>query len=428
MRRILFTTFGSYGDLNPYIAMARVLKANGDQVTIATHTHYREQVERVGIRFVPMKPGEEEVGPPEAWTAKANNPFTGSQYVVQSLVLPFLDDSYQTIKEVAPDHDVIVSHVLTFAAPIVAEELGIPWISTVLQPSVFFSAYDPPMLGFFTFLPRLKFLGPRFMTWLLRSLVKQTNPWFEPVAKLRAKCGLPPCSKNPLVDGHSPYGSLALFAKEFAPSQPDWPSNTRQIGFPLYDEETTSELSENLQSFLNAGPPPVVFTLGSTIVTLDTAYYEIAYEAVKALGLRAVFLVGKTPHRIPPASLTDSQILISPYEPFSHLFPRAAAIVHQCGVGTTAQALTSGRPQVMVPFAHDQPDNAQRVATLGCGVTVSSRRLTTARLTAALTRVTHDSSFAERARHVGDALQKVHFGQNLCQAVDEFLTAPRPRA
>ncbi|WP_010587862.1 glycosyltransferase [Schlesneria paludicola] len=422
MRRILFTTFGSYGDLNPYIAMARVFKANGDQVTIATHTHYREQVERVGIRFVPVKPGEEELGPPEVWTARANHPLTGSQFVVRSLVLPFLQDSYRTIKEIAPEHDLIVSHVLTFAGPIVAEELGIPWISTVLQPSVYFSAYDPPKLGFFNFLPRLKFLGPRFMGWLLGTLVKQTNPWFEPVARLRSQIGLPPSSKNPLIHGHSPYGCLALFSKEFAPAQPDWPPNLRQVGFPLYDEETSSELSADLQAFLDGGPAPVVFTLGSTIVTMETPYYEIAYKAVKALGLRAVFLVGKTPHRIPPAAVSDPQILISPYEPFSHLFPKAAAIVHQCGVGTTAQALTSGRPQVMVPFAHDQPDNAQRVATLGCGVTISSRRLTTPRLIAALKEVLQEPSFAERARHVGTRLQAEDFGHNLRGAIEEFLS------
>lgn len=424
MRRILLTTFGSYGDLNPYIAIARVLKANGDQVTIATHTHYREQVERVGIRFVPVKPGEEELGPPEVWTARANHPLTGSQFVIRSLVLPFLEDSYRIIKEIAPEHDLIISHVLTFASPIVAEELGIPWISTVLQPSVFFSAYDPPKLGFFTFLPRLMFLGPRFMKWLLGSLVKQTNPWFAPVAQLRSKVGLPPSSKNPLVDGHSPYGCLALFAKEFAPAQPDWPSNTRQVGFPLYDEETSSELSVPLQTFLANGAAPIVFTLGSTIVTMETPYYEIAYKAVKSLGLRAVFLVGKTPHRVPTEAATDPQILISSYEPFSHLFPRAAVIVHQCGVGTTAQALTSGRPQIMVPFAHDQPDNAQRVENLGCGVTISSGRLSVRRLTTALKEVLEQPTFAERASQVGTPLQADDFGRNLRGAIEEFLSGP----
>ena len=422
MSKILMTTVGSYGDLHPYIAMARVLKRHGDEVTIGTHEQYREQVERVGIRFIPIKPGLDELGPQESWAAKANSSIRGTEFIVRTLLMPYLEVGYHTTKAAAAGHDLMISHVLSFATPLVAEELNIPWVSSALQPAPFFSAYDPPALGFATFLPRMKFLGPKFMRWFMRLLAKPTELWTAPIEDFRKNIGLKPFSKNVLIDGYSPLGTLALFPTAFAAAQPDWPANVKQIGFPLFDQETTSGISPELQSFLAAGAPPIVFTLGTAIVRMETSYYEVAYQAVKALGLRAVFLVGGNPRRIPPAATTDPHIHISNYEPFSGLFPFAAAIVHQCGIGTTAQALASGRPQVLVPFAHDQPDNARRVVALGMGCEIPARRLNVTRLISALKAVTERETFAARARDFVAELHVDRFDRLLHEAVSSFLS------
>ena len=424
MRRILLTTFGSYGDLHPYLAMARVLKSHGDQVTIATHEEYREFVERIGVRFVPMKPGLDEVGPQESWSSKANHSIFGTKFIIQTLIMPYLEASYHSLKIAAVGQDLIISHVLTFAAPLVAEELQIPWVSCALQPSPFFSAYDPPALGFMTFLPKLKFLGPRFMRWFLKLLSKPTDSWLTPIAKLRARIGLAHSSKNVLIDGFSPCGTLALFPSVFAPAQPDWPTGVRQIGFPLFDEETTGEISAPLQQFLDSGSAPVVFTLGTAVVMMETNYFEIAYEAIERLGLRAVFLVGKSPRRIPMTATTDANIHISKYEPFSRLFPRSAVIVHQCGIGTTAQALTSGRPQVLVPFAHDQPDNARRVVELGAGRSIPAHRLNANRLVTAIQDLMNTERFSNQAREIVPQLNVSEFPQNLIAAITQCLATP----
>ena len=420
MRKVLLTTFGSYGDLHPYIAIALALKENGDDVTIATHSLYQEQVERLGIRFVTVKPGLDELGPQESWSAKANHTFFGTQFIIRSLIMPYLNDSYETFKAAAAGHDLIISHVLCFAAPVVAEELGIPWVSTVLQPSAFFSAYDPPALGFATFLPKMKFLGPRFMRWFMHTLARPTRTWLAPLDRLRHERGFPPSQQNALIEGFSPHGTLALFSPAFAPPQPDWPKNTIQVGAPFFDEETTSELSPGLEAFLAKGPAPVVFTLGTAIVMMETPYFEIAYRAVTALGLRAVFLVGKSPTRIPQAAQNDPRIHITPYEPFSRLFPRAGVIVHQCGVGTTAQALASGRPQILVPFAHDQPDNARRVVSLGCGLSIPARRLNSPRLIQALKSITENQDFADRAREFVPSMQVEGFSARVLKALADI--------
>lgn len=421
MSRILMATLGSYGDLHPYLAMARVLKANGDDVTIVTHSEYREQIERIGVTFVPMKPGLDEIGPQESWSSKANSSVGGPRFIIRTLVLPYIEDSYRTIKSVAPGHDLIISHVLTFAAPLVADELGIPWISSILQPSTFFSAYDPPAVGFFTILPKLKFLGPSITKRVLDLMALATRGWLKPIKSLRAKIGLPPSTKNELTEGCSPLGTLALFPSSFASPQPDWPASVSQIGFPLFDEETTADLSEGLSRFLKAGEAPIVFTLGTAVVMMETSYYELAYQAAKTLGRRAVLLVGKKPRRIPAAAWDDPDIFISEYEPFSGLFPHAAAIVHQCGVGTTSQALASGRPQVCVPFAHDQPDNARRVTELGIGLTVPAGRLKLSRLVRALKEVTTNGTYTQRALEYAEVLNRGQFSHALIAAVSRYL-------
>jgi UDP:flavonoid glycosyltransferase YjiC (YdhE family) len=112
-----------------------------------------------------------------------------------------------------------------------------------------------------------------------------------------------------------------------------------------------------VQQFLDSGPPPIVFTLGSAAVHLARDFYVQAAAAAQLLGRRAILLLGRNP--APPH--LPSTILPWNYLPYARIFPSAAAIVHQGGVGTTAQALRAGRPMLVMPFAHDQFDNARRV-------------------------------------------------------------------
>ena len=420
MRRVVLTTFGSYGDLHPYVGMARVLKAHGDEVTLVTHPEYREVVESAGVAFVPAPPGLDDLGSEAVWAAQANDPVRGLDFIARRLILPYLKDHYRVLLDATRGCDLILSHLLTFAAPLVAQKRGIPWLSCVLQPATFFSAHDPPALSPAPWLPRLRFLGPAFFRVLSRSLAGATRKWFAPVDELRAEAGLPAAPAHPLLAGFSPHGTLALFPEAFASPQPDWPVNVRQVGFPLFDRESTGELSPGLREFLAAGPAPAVFTLGTAIVLMETPFFEIAYRAAQEAGLRAVFLVGRKARGLPSAAAADPRVFVSGYEPFSALFPACRVLVHQCGIGTTAQALAAGRPQVPVPFAHDQPDNARRVCELGLGVTVPANRLSVRRLVAALHAVTADPAYLENARAFARKLNAESFPPRLLAAVAEL--------
>src|SRR5262249_28459461 len=157
----------------------------------------------------------------------------------------------------------------------------------------------------------------------------------------------------------SPELTLAMFSPVLGGVQPDWPPNSQLTGFPFYDG-LSAALNPKLAAFLDGGQPPIVFTLGSAAVMAAGEFYTESLRAAQRLGNRAILVTRRDPGNVPAGPLPDG-VAVFEYAPFSALFPRAAAIVHQGGIGTTGQALRAGRPMLVVPFGFDQPDNADRV-------------------------------------------------------------------
>ena len=371
-RHFLLTTFGSLGDLHPYIAVAIGLRDRGHVATIATSEAYRAKIESEGLRFHPIRPDLGQVFSPEVMR-HAMHPRRGTEYVFRKLMLPWFEQSFEDTREAARDADLLVGHPIAFATPTVAEHLNKPWISVALQPSVFLSEHDPltvsgaPLLNWFIS------LGPGCTRAFLRYARKLMSHWGKPVNEFRRKIGLR-LLQNPVMDDmFSPFGTQAWFSKVLAKPQPDWPHRVEITGFPFYDKlESGHEMSAELRTFLDTGPAPVVFTLGSSVVHHAGAFYDESLEAVRRIGCRAVLLVGRETNNAPANIPKD--VFVADYAPYSELLPRAAATVHQGGVGTTAQALRSGKPMIVVPRSHDQPDNARRIQRLGVGCVIAHKK------------------------------------------------------
>jgi UDP:flavonoid glycosyltransferase YjiC (YdhE family) len=393
-RRIVITCLGSYGDVFPYIGLARALRERGHHPVIATSSTYRLAVEQEGIEFEPMGPDVDLRD--EAALARVMDARRGGEVVVKEFVLPALERMYNETHRLAEGADVLVSHPLTFATPAVATARGMPWVGTILAPLSLFSDTDFPVL------PALPGITPlmRAWPWLRRRVMamvrRETGKWMTPLNDLRARHRLPPAG-NPLMEGqYSPYLNLALFSRVMAEPQADWPAHTRVTGFVFYNGPAA--LSPDLEAFLAAGPPPVVFTLGSSAVGAAGCFYHESAEAAARLGARAVLLTGGFAANR-PARLPDGVLLVD-RAPHQLLFPRSRAVVHQGGAGTTAQALRGGCPMLVVPHSHDQPDNAFRVARLGVSRTLYPKRYTAARAAKELGRLLDDPSYADRARQV----------------------------
>jgi UDP:flavonoid glycosyltransferase YjiC (YdhE family) len=415
---ILLTTFGSLGDLYPYLAIAIGLKTRGHAPVIATSERYREIVEARGISFAPIRPDlPEPAEMPELMRAMMD-PRRGTEAVIRRAVLPFLRDSYEDLFTAAAGADLLVSHLLTFMTPLVADVRGIPWVSTALQPTALVSVHDPPVSGLAPVMTRLTFLGPWFWRPALRLVSRRIASWFAPLAELRAEIGLPPSAANPLLGNHSPWLTLALFSPLLAQPQPDWPEPTVVTGFPFLDPPG-GPLSPALEDFLAAGPAPIVFTLGSSAVMTPGAFYAESARAAARLGQRAVLLAGAGAEAL-AKSLPDGVIAVD-YAPHAALFPRASVIVHQGGIGTTAEAMRAGTPMLIVPFAHDQFDNAHRIERLGIGRALSREHYATGRAAQLLRLLAESMSIRWRAEVVGAEIRREVGVEAACEALEELL-------
>jgi rhamnosyltransferase subunit B len=414
-KRIVVACWGSHGDLNPYIGLAIALKARGHRPVVATMPMYRDNVEREGLEFAAV--GPQVNADDRALMARLMHPRRGTEHIVRELVLAALPQTYEEMRATLRGADLAISHPLTYTVPIICEQERLPWLSSVLAPISFFSDTDLPVF------PTAPWLhpGPRLNNWLLRKIKKlahrQMGSWAEPVYRLRAELGLAR-GGNPVFEGQfSAHGTLALYSRALGAPQPDWPPNVTMTGCVFYNGP--EGLDPKLVAFLAAGPPPVVFTLGTSAVLAAGRFYHESAAAAVRLGVRAVLLTGGLPQNQPNFSLPDS-VLVVDRAPHQLLFPHAAAIVHQCGAGTLGQALRAGKPMLAVPHAHDQPDNALRLTRLGVARTLRPKRYKAARIAGELTRLL-EARYRQRAAEVADVVRNEGGAQSAAAAIEALL-------
>ena len=437
MARFLLTTFGSLGDLHPYLAVGAELFLRGHAVTVLTHEPYRTRVIGTGLAFAPLAPDLDAFPDPAAIMRHAMDEHRGSQYILEHLVLPYVREQMNTTRLLAAEHDVLVSHPLTVMTPHVAEAMSKRWSGVSLQPSVMFSRIDPPIFPNIALLSRPMQWGPGVAEIVYRLLMTVSRPMLRPIDVLRAELGLPATRRHPILESlFSPHLHLALFSPVFAPPQADWAPNTVTTGFPLHDRGEAGEgMSPALAAWLEAGEPPIVFTLGSSAVHDPGPFYAESASAARLLGRRAVLLVGADPHTqaaLPQSAaplLEDaptSDIVAVAYAPHSELMPRAAAVVHQGGIGTMGQALRAGRPMLVVPFSHDQPDNAMRAERLGVARTVTRRAYRADTAASALGALLTDPRVLAAATSVGERIRAEHGAQVAADALERLAEQPSP--
>lgn len=356
--RILLACWGSHGDLFPSIGLAIGLRARGHSPVVASSPHYRADVEREGLAFHPVRPDVDPTDP--AIVARVLDPWSGPRTLIAELLSPHLREALEDTRAAVASADLVVSHPLTFPAAMAAEERDVPWLGTVLSPMSMFSVHDFPALPLAPWSASLvEALGPAAGRVLLAAARVATRRWSRPVEALRRELGLRSIG-HPLIDGpFSPHGTLALFPRAMARPQPDWPEGTEATGLVPYNPDLP--VPPEVLDFLDAGEPPIVFTLGSSAVHLAGRFYEESLLAARHLGRRALLLAGARAAGLPRAP----DVLAIPYAPHDRVFPRACAIVHAGGIGTTGQALRAGKPMLVAPFAYDQRDNARRVNRMG---------------------------------------------------------------
>jgi UDP:flavonoid glycosyltransferase YjiC (YdhE family) len=420
MPKIVFTTWGSLGDLYPFLALALELKQRGHDVSVGSLPSWRSHVENARLAFHPIRPdvppGENEARETVRRVLDARE---GPEFLFRQVLMPHLRDTYDDTLAAVQGADLIVSHQLPVTGPIVAEMTGIRWVSAVLAPLSFFSAYDPPTFAnprWYRPIARLHPVVARAMGQIGRRV---SRAWVEPVYRLREQLDMPPAG-HPLFEGqHSPHLVLALFSPVLGEKQRDHPPQTLVTGFPFYDAAADHPSDSELIAFLDAGDPPIVFTLGSSAVWVAEDFYRVSLEAVKKTGRRAVLLAGESAASLKP--LLPASILAVAYAPHSVVMPRGSLTVHQGGVGTTGQALRAGRPMIVVPFGQDQHDNARRCTELGVARTIERGHYTVDRLARELEAVLTDAAATRTAAAIGEQVRAERGTEMACDGIERVI-------
>ncbi|MEP6548186.1 MAG: glycosyltransferase [Gammaproteobacteria bacterium] len=408
-RKVVLATVGSLGDLHPFIALGQALNAQGVNVVIASAAEYQCKVEAAGLGFHSLRPSFEELqhdlGMSRAELVR--RVIQRSDFLFRKLILPYVRMAYEDMMAATTDADLVLPSSLAFGARLAAEKRGLPWIAVVLQPMMFLSSYDPPVLPGAQWLSAaLRELGPvptRHALWLLKKAV---NTVFGPLHALRAELGLPRSALDVLFGGQfAKWGAVGLYSRLLGDLQPDYPPATSIVGFATFDSEDglSAELDPELRAFLDAGAAPLVFTLGSSVVNSPGRFFWESVSAARSLGRRAVLLAGDEAFR-EIARWDSPEVFICPYAPHSQLFPGAAAIVHHGGIGTLAQALRAGRPQLIVPYFADQLDNAARAERLGAARVLSPGRYRAVSASREFVQLLGDGRYLARAQQLSKSL------------------------
>ncbi|MDX2039133.1 MAG: glycosyltransferase [Isosphaeraceae bacterium] len=376
--RVLIAPFGSHGDVHPLLGLGTALRERGHEVIYLIAAEFGPTIERLGFPVVPLGDGKlfrEIIDHPDLWHPRKAFPLVAKGVAIATR------KTYEEIAaRVIPGETVAVGGTLALGVRVAGEKLGIPTATVHLQPSILHSNVGTPVY------PGLKM--PRWCpVWLRRAFFETLysrvlDPHVAPdLNGLRAELSLPPARRIMMSWIHESPLVIGFFPEWYGPPQPDWPKQVRLVGFPLFDERETSPMPEDLERFLLDGPPPIAFTPGSANVH-GKAFFEASVEACDIMDRRGLLLT-RFEQQIPkdlPATVRHVA-----YAPFSRLLPRVEAIVHHGGVGTAAQAMASGTPQLIMALAHDQYDNADRLGRLGVARRISPKVFRGPRLAKELT-------------------------------------------
>ncbi len=418
--RIAILTYGSRGDVQPFLALGQGLQRAGYRVRLAAPEGFAGLVGEAGLDFTPL-PGDPAALSREMVDRAGSNPLRLTR-AMSAFVLPLALEVLAALRDACADADAVVhTFLMTNAGHEIALERGIPEFSAQMFP-VFAptAAFPAPTL------PALPLGG-----WYNRLTHRFTEGTFWHGGRLmygwlrRTHRELPPLHGWPFA-ASPPVPLLFGFSPLVIPPAPDWGDHVHVTGYWIANEPHDWQPPDDLARFLEAGPPPVYIGFGS-VVTRDAARLtQAALDALALSGQRGILLGGWSGlggDQLPP------HVLKIESAPHGWLFPRMAAVIHHGGAGTTAAGLRSGVPSIITPFTADQPFWGDRVYRLGVGPQPIPRsKLTAARLADAIRQAVADAMMRARAAEVGAAIRAEDGVRRAVEIVESYLGSTKSLA
>ncbi|MEM1286520.1 MAG: glycosyltransferase [Pseudomonadota bacterium] len=406
-RKILICTYGTRGDVEPFLALAKGLRVAGCDVLLATSERFEEFALQHGVPFYPMS--DESLAAIETPDGRAmmeggagliRRMMAGIRLARRSgpISAELMRQVWSAARSFGPD--AIIFHSKLFAASHVAEKLRIPAFLGALQPMIVptsaFPAMGLPSLS----LPRFNQLTYRLVNASFGALRKSVNRFRDqslgmpPIKDVRSVLFPPGAGVIPVLHAHSP----SVMARP-----QDWPPHAHVTGtwrLPSLEEFSPPQ---ELVTFLEDGPPPVFVGFGSMTSTDGKALGRLVSGALRKAGQRGVVAQGWADLDVDGGA----DIIAIPPVPYSWLFPRMAAVVHHGGAGTTAEGFHAGVPCLICPFFGDQPGWGRLSADLGVGAQPIKRsRLTEERLAKGIAQITGSADLRANAKSLAEKLAR----------------------
>ena len=405
--RFLLLPLGTAGDLIPFLEVGAALRRRGHEVLLASAEPFRQPVEQRGLKFHSVLSAEQHrncLNHPDLW-----HPRKFFKTMVRGFILPSLSASLQLIADQPEPGQLrlVAAYCGSPAARLASELTGARHFSLWTDAAALRSLIHPPVLSGLEFFADL----PRWLRGPLRwCLDRWTDSLLAPALNA-LRPGRPPL-RNVLDWMVSPERSICLFPSWLAEPQPDWPRGCSQTGFVLTPAQP---LPPAVEAFLAQGPAPLLAPFG-TGMRQPRRLLECAAQAAGQLGLRILLVAPKqaeVPENLPPGCALSQD-----HPSFTSLLPRTRALIHHGGSGNSAQALAAAIPQLVVPMAHDQPDNARRLVRLGVAASLRLDRLRPELMAANLTRLLAPPVL-ERCRQLAQRIQPEQSLEWTCRLLEQ---------
>jgi UDP:flavonoid glycosyltransferase YjiC (YdhE family) len=403
--RITMIGFGTRGDVQPFLALGKGLKASGHQVRIASSANSKPWIEQHGLEAAASDVDVQALmatGRGLDWAEHGNDPLRQLR-VMKRLFAEIGMDMIHDAWKAAQDADVVITSFTSDPYGVsIAEKLGIKQISALMQPALV-ATRDGRSIAGGAPIPN----GESVINYLVSKLIVEPLPWRlvgQSANRFRQEVlGMPSQTLAENSAARRRLLTLHGYSPHAVPRAADWPSSFHVIGYWFLDEQTGWQPPPDLLRFLEAGSPPVYVGFGSMTGRDPEGLTQLVVEAIQQSDQRAVLLSGWV--GLGRQALPDS-IFCLEAAPHNWLFPRMAAVVHHGGAGTTGEGLRAGVPTVIIPHLGDQLFWGHRVATLGVGPQPVPRpKLTAKRLAAAIHTAVNDQLMRQRVASLGEKIR-----------------------
>lgn len=406
--KIGMLTWGSHGDIRPFLALADGLQSAGHEVHLVitsleagTYDKVRSSVGAKITVLTPLTFSAEQAEAVGQTAYRIRDPLKQMAAILRLAFAPAEDVMFEAARRLCAESDLLVGHYFMHPLQVAAEHAGLPYVSVLLSHGGVPSDYVNP-LGWSMVGRR----GNRLLWWLTRTLLNRTLRHYPD--RLRKQLGMAPMRDIVSDVWVSRYLALVAVSPQICPRQPDWPDSIQVCGFldrPNCDLEGV--LPPSMPDFLAAGEAPVYMTFGSWMpkdLKGQTAALRLLTDAAREANCRAIIQCSDWNAC---GFSSDDRILYVAASPYHQIFPHCMAIVHHGGAGTTQSATLGGKPSIVVANLSEQEHWGRELKRIGVAGKPAKRRSATASdIAAQIRHVRENPGMSERARRIGDAMQQ----------------------